>query len=139
MPQAGSQTVSPTRGPDDLDDGLDERARREVLPGPALGVLGVLLEQALVDLALDVHVEPVPHLGVDEADEAVQLGRVLDLVLRLAEDGAEQAVLLAERRERLAVVRLEGLALARGEVGPAVALGDGRPSAADSPRARRPS
>ena len=56
MPQAGSQIVSPGRGSHDVDDGLDQRPWREVLPGAGLDVLGVLLQQAFVDLGLDVDV-----------------------------------------------------------------------------------
>jgi len=37
----------------DLDDGIDQDARGEVLAGAGLGVLGVLFEQAFVDIALD--------------------------------------------------------------------------------------
>ena len=50
-------------------------------------VLGVLLQQALVDVALDVGAQRRPVLLVDQIDDQPpQLGRVLDLVLRLAED-----------------------------------------------------
>jgi len=46
-----------------------------------------------------------PLLLVDEvADEALELGRVLDAVLRLAEDEAEQPVLAAEMLQDGAVV-----------------------------------
>lgn len=31
-------------GPDHIDHGLDQRARREILPGPGLGILGVLFQ-----------------------------------------------------------------------------------------------
>jgi hypothetical protein len=37
-----------------VDDGIDQGARREVLAGAGLGVLGVLFEQAFVDIAFDV-------------------------------------------------------------------------------------
>ena len=52
-----------------VDDGVDERARGEVLAGAALGVLGVLLQQALVGVALDVDIEREPALAVDEVDD----------------------------------------------------------------------
>jgi len=108
-------------------DTLDERARREVLPRPTLGVLGVLLEQPLVRVALHVGVERHPLLAVDQVDdEAAQLGRVLDLVLRLAEDQAEHARVLAQRLERVAVLHLERVALPGQERGPVVAGRDHR-------------
>ena len=75
----------------------DERARREVLARAAFHVLGVLLQQALVGVALHVGGKRGPLLLVDQVDDQpAQLGRVLDLVLRLAEDDAEHARLLAE-------------------------------------------
>lgn len=73
-----------------VHDGLDERARGEGLAGATLGVLGGLLQQALVGVALHVRVERGPRLAVDELDdEPAQLGGVLNLVLRLAEDDAQ--------------------------------------------------
>ena len=105
MPQAGSQIVFAGLGRDRIDDRLDQRARREVLAGAALGVLRVLLQQALVGVALHVGVDRQPVLLVDQVDDQPpQLGRVLDLVLRLAEDQAEHALLLAQFLERVAVV-----------------------------------
>jgi hypothetical protein len=44
----------------DFDDGVDEDAGPEILAGAGLGVLGVLFEQALVYVALDVGAEHAP-------------------------------------------------------------------------------
>jgi hypothetical protein len=113
---------------DAIDHGVDEGARGEVLAGAALRVLGVLLQEALVRFALHVGGHGEPGLLADELDdELAELGRVLDLVLGLAEDEAEHAAGLAQLGERLAVVVFEAdaLHLGAGEVGPAVALGDG--------------
>src|SRR2546423_13865103 len=74
----------------DFDEGTNERARREVLACAALGVFGVLLQQAFVDFAFDVYVQRLPRLAVNERDEAAQFGGVLNLVLRLAKDDAGQ-------------------------------------------------
>jgi hypothetical protein len=94
-------------------------ARREVLPGPALGVLGVAFEQTLVGVALDIGVEREPALVVDQVpDEAGELGGVLDLVLGLLEDDAEHARLLAERFEDVAVLGFELGAIEADEAGP---------------------
>ena len=57
VPQAGSQIVVARLGPHHLDDRLDQRPRREVLAGARLDVLGVLLQQPLVGVALHVGVE----------------------------------------------------------------------------------
>ncbi len=52
-------------GAQHLHHGLDQRARGEVLTRAALDVFGVFLQQALVDLAFDVDIEPDPGLLVD--------------------------------------------------------------------------
>ena len=89
----------------DIHDGLDQRARGEVLAGAGLGVLGVLFQQAFVGIALHVGAHRHPGFLVDEIDDqAPQLGRVLELVLRLVEDQPEQALLVAQRLKRVAVV-----------------------------------
>jgi hypothetical protein len=85
-------------GRDAVHHGLDQRARREVLAGAALGVLRVLLQQALVGVALHVGAHGRPVLAIDQVHhQAAQLGRVLELVLRLAEDQADGALLGAQR------------------------------------------
>jgi len=56
-------------GIDDPDHGLDHRARREILSGARFHVLGVAGEQALIDLALDVHRQTEPGFAVDEAHQ----------------------------------------------------------------------
>lgn len=105
---------------------LDERPRREVLPGPALGVLGVLLQQPLVGVPLHVGVHHRPVLLVDEVhDQATQLRRVLELVLRPAEDEAEEPLLLAELFQDVAVVVEELVAVLLQEARPVVALRNG--------------
>ena len=71
---------------DAVHDGIDERARREVLARAALDVLGVALQQPLVRVALDVGAHPAPVLVADQVDDELpQLRRVLNLVLGLAE------------------------------------------------------
>src|SRR5579884_1404076 len=107
-----------------LDDGLDQRARGEVLPGAGLGVLGVLLKQALVDGAFHVEVETDPGLAVDQLDQAAQLGRVLDAVLGLAEDDGDQAGADAQFLEDLAVVAFQGVAVEGQQAAPVVLVGD---------------
>jgi hypothetical protein len=51
------------------------------LAGAGFDVLGVLLQQALVDVGLDVDAQADPGFALDESDQAAQLGRVLDFVL----------------------------------------------------------
>ena len=69
VPQAGSQIAHARLRLHHLDDGPDQRTRREVLAGARLHVLGVLLEQPLVGVALDIGVEREPLLAVDQVDD----------------------------------------------------------------------
>ena len=90
----------------DIDNGLNQWARGEVLTGPGLGILGVLLKQPLVDVGLDVYIQPDPGLAVDKLQQPAQLGRFLDFVLRFAEDGGDETGPLAQFGEEVAVVGL---------------------------------
>ena len=92
-------------GRHDIDDGLDQRTRREVLARAGLGVLRVLLQQALVGVALHIGAHRHPGFLVDQVhDQPPQFGRVLEFVLRLAEDQPEQTLLLAQLLQGVAVV-----------------------------------
>ncbi len=114
----------PRLGVHDFHHRLDQRTRREVLPGAALGVFGVLLQQAFVDFALDVDVQSHPGLFVDQGDQALELGRVLDAVLRLAEDDPQHAAAFAERSQRFAVVDFQIAAIPVLERRPGVGFRD---------------
>ncbi len=72
-----------------------------------LTILGVLLQQPLVNLAFDVDVQPDPRLPVDQLHQPFQLGGVLDLVLRLAEDDRDQPRAQPQCVEDLAVVTFQ--------------------------------
>ena len=99
-------------------------AGREVLARAALDVLGVLFEQALVGVALHVGRHLQPRLVADQIDdELAELGRVLNLVLRLAEDEPEHPALLSELGQSLPVVL--------SSLRPSICEWRGRPS--DSP------
>ena len=91
---------------------MDKGARGEVLSRAGLHVLSVLGEQPLVRVSLNVGIEDHPLLLVDEVrDEALELGRVLDLVLRLPKDDPERARLPAELGKGMAVLHLERVAI----------------------------
>ena len=110
-----------------VHDRGDERARREVLARAAFHVLGVLLQQPLVSVALHVGGEAGPLLLVDQVhDEPAELGRVLDLVLRLAENDAEHARPLAEFLQRMAIMNFQFVAILGQQRRPVFAFGDGR-------------
>ena len=88
-----------------VHDGPDQRARREILSGAGLHVLGVALQQRLVGVALHVGVQRQPVLAVDELPhQPGQHGRFLDAVLGLAKDYAQGAGLSAQRLQGAAVV-----------------------------------
>ena len=109
----------------------DQRARGEVLPRAALHVFGVLLQQALVGVALHVGRQARPLLLVDQVhDQPPQLGRVLDLVLRLPENQPQHPRLLAQRVQHVPVMRLQLVAVLRQQARPVVALGHARRLAA---------
>ena len=110
----------------DIHHGLDQRARGEVLAGAGLGVLGVLFQQAFVGIALHVGAHRHPVFLVDEVDDQPpQLGRVLELVLRLVEDQPEQALLVAQRLKGVAVVIEQLVAVFLDEARPTVLLRHG--------------
>lgn len=92
-----------------IDNGLNQRAGGEVLTGPGLGILGVLLKQPLVDVGLDVNVQTYPGLAVDKLQQPAQFGRFLDFVLRLTEDGGDKTSPFAQFGEEMAVVALQCL------------------------------
>ncbi len=105
----------------------DEHARGEVLPRTALHVFGVLLQQALVGVALHVGRQARPLLLVDQVhNQPPQLGRVLDLVLRLPENQPQHSRLLAQRVQHVPVMRLQFVAVLGQKARPVVALGHGR-------------
>ncbi len=91
---------------------MDQGARGEVLAraGPLVG--GALTQQLLVGVALDVGAGATPVLAVDEVDdEALEFGGVLDPVLGLAEDRADDPRLARQSDEDAGVFELERVAL----------------------------
>ncbi len=106
---------------DDVDDRLDECARCEVLAGAGSLVRGALAEQFLVGIALDVGPGLRPVLLVDEVDdEPLELGRVLNAVLCLAENRADHPRLAREPVEDPRVLQLELVALGVEQLLPGV-------------------
>ena len=107
-----------------LDHGLDEGPGGEVLTGTGLDILGVFLEQALVDLALDIGGHGDPLFLVDHLHHPVEDGGVADLVGGLFEDLTQQTALLAQLFQGGLVLLLQ-LGSPEGiHILPAVAGGD---------------
>ena len=80
---------------DDRGHRVDQRARRKVLSGTAFDFGGVAFKQPLVDRAFGVEIEAEPGFLADHGDEPAQLRRVLDFVLGLQEQAADQAIVAA--------------------------------------------
>ncbi len=76
-------------------------------PAPDLTSWAFFLQQPFVDLGLDVDAGAAPVFAVDERHQPPQLGRVLDFVLGLAEDGGDEAAARAQRLQRLAVMAFQ--------------------------------
>ncbi len=96
----GRRSSRPGCGCMHVDHRPDQRPRREVLAGAGLRVGGVLLQQALVGVALDVGVDAASRsrASIRSTISRLQLRRVLDPVLGLAEDQAEQPGLACPAR-----------------------------------------
>ena len=103
-----------------LDHGLDQRAGRKILARAAFHLPGVALQQALVNRTLDVDVDAHPGLAVDQADEALQLGGIVDLALGLEKQRPDEIGALRQRDERGLVMRVERLAVFVFEAAPLV-------------------
>ena len=76
-------------------------------PAPDLVSSAFFSSKPFVDVALDVGVHAHPLHLVDHVDQAVELGRVLNLVLRLGEDLAQHVLALAEFAQQLDVMRFQ--------------------------------
>ena len=92
-------------GADACHHRADQGAGREVLARAGFRVLGVAFQQPLIDVALHVRAEHDPIGDVHHGDQAEELGRVGDLVLRLGENLTQHASLLAEPAKQGNIVR----------------------------------
>ena len=106
------------------DDAIDERARREVLAGARLELAGVLLEQALVEVAEALRARLEPVEPVDRLDQRPQVTRLLERRARVAKDRLDlRRAVTAEAQQQAAIKRELLRAVLVLEVGPAVAGG----------------
>ena len=110
-------------GGDAVHHGLDQRPWCEVLAGAALGVLRVFLQQALAGVALHVGAHGRPVFAIDQVHhQSAQLGRILELVLRLGEDQTVGAFLFAQFVQQVAVMVEQFVAVFRQQRRPVEAL-----------------
>ncbi len=86
---------------------LDEWTRRKVLSRARFGILRILFEQTFVNLALGIDIQANPGFAVDQGNETFELGRVLDFVLCLAEDGGDQSGTGTEFLQDMEVMRFK--------------------------------
>lgn len=84
-------------GAHDVDDGLYEHARGEVLPRSLLSLGGGFFQQSFEGRALDVDLHGGPVLFVDHVDDLFQVDRIGEPGDGLGEDVAQEAGLSAER------------------------------------------
>ena len=87
---------------DHIDHRCNQRTRSKVLLGSAFDVFGVLLQQALVGIALHVSGQTRPLFFVDQInDQSPKFGRILNLVLSLPKDRSQHAGFLTEFLQRV--------------------------------------
>src|SRR6185437_3809405 len=102
-----------------VDDRVDQRARREVLARARLDVFGAFAQQLLVRVAFDVDARGRPVLLVDEVDdEAFELGRILNPILRLTKNDTQGAGLPREIFKHVAIGDLQLVAISVEEALP---------------------
>jgi hypothetical protein len=103
----------------DAADGLDERARGEVLARAFLAFAGGLFEQTFERRPLHVHVHRRPILLVNHGDDALEVDRIVEARRGLRKDVAEDAGLLAKFAEDVGVMigqRRAGFVLEAGPI-----------------------
>ena len=111
-------------GAEALDHGLDEGPGGEVLACAGLDILCVFLEEAFVDLALDVGGHGDPLFLVDHLHHPVEDGGVADFVGGLLEYLAQQTVLLTQLFQGGLVLFFQLCAFQTVHILPGVACGD---------------
>ena len=109
-----------------LHHGADQGPGCEVLPCPALDILRVLLQELLIDDALDVGGHGNPPLPVDHLYDTVEDGDVADLIDSPLEDLAQDAALLAELLQGGFILDFQLRAPQGVHIRPGVALGNAR-------------
>src|SRR3989338_8447995 len=107
--------------PNDRPDGL---SRREVLPRAFL-LSSVFLEETLVGLAFQVHVQGSPFSLVNQGDQLLEIDRFAELGERAGKNVAQDACFLGQGSEDFPIVLQQVGAGALAQAGPAARLGYG--------------
>ena len=111
-------------GADAAHHSADQRTRCKVLTGAAFDILGVLLQQALVDFTLDVGGHRHPVFLVDHLHDTVEDGGIIDFVGGALKDFGKDTALLAERFKDSFILFLQLRAFERIHIRPSAALGN---------------
>ncbi len=107
-----------------LDHGVDQGARGEVLAGAGFGLVGVLFEQAFVEVAEAVFGSAEPIDVTEVSDQLLQVTRLTQAGLRFGIDGSDQRIVaLGEVEQHLLILVEQDEAGFAFEVGPAAACG----------------
>ncbi len=133
---AGGRVLHDLAGPrlDEGDHAVDQGARGEVLAGARLLLGGVLLEQALVEVAEALGAGGVPVEGVDLLDQLAQDPGLLDGGVGAGEDLLDELRALGAEVDEQLAVELELVDPVPGlEVVPALALAGAARSGCRSP------
>tara|TARA_R110001599_G_scaffold8236_2_gene39864 strand:- start:2257 stop:2595 length:339 start_codon:yes stop_codon:yes gene_type:complete len=90
-------------------------------PGAGSYFGGVALQQALVNgsLNLDLQANPKAFL-VDQADHPLELGRIGELVLSLAQEDADQPTFAGQCFQGVTILKLQLVAFLHHQLGPAL-------------------
>lgn len=107
MPAAGSLKHFPSLWLHQTNHDVDQHARREILAGAAFGLLGHLLQQAIIGVTEGVALLAEPVQSVDGVDQLAQIGRFADNGGGILEDRHHRPVgdlgAVAEVDQRLAI------------------------------------
>ena len=108
----------------DVNNRVNQRSWREVLPSAALLVLSVLLQDAFIKRPLEVPIQKEPLLLIDKLNDFFQVGRALNAVRRLGKNCADKPLFLAQNLEGFLVMPDKVLSLFLEQIAPSVLDGN---------------
>ena len=65
---------------------LNQGTGRKVLPRTAFDIFSVFLQQSFVDIPLHINIQPAPCFIVDQLNDSLEFGGILNPVLGFSED-----------------------------------------------------
>ena len=94
-----------------LNHRLDEGTWGEILACAAFDIFGVFLQESFINFAFDINIHSHPGFPINEIDDALELGRVLNFVLRFAKDHTQHPISSGKFSEDVPVMVFEGIAV----------------------------